>query len=70
MEAEFTALDTSTIEAEWLHELLMDVPVVGKTIPAIPMNCDNQTVIIKINSYKDNMKSSRHVKKRLKSIRK
>ena len=34
------------------------------------MNCDNQTVTIKINSSKDNMKSSRHVKRRLKSVRK
>jgi hypothetical protein len=34
------------------------------------MNCDNQTVIIKVNSSNDNMKSSRHVKRKLKSIRK
>jgi hypothetical protein len=34
------------------------------------MNYDNQTVIIKVNSSKDNMKSSRHVKRRLKSVRK
>ena len=34
------------------------------------MNCDNQTVIVKVNSLKDNMKSSRHVKRRLKSVRK
>jgi hypothetical protein len=70
MEAELTALDTATVEAEWLYELLMDLPMVEKPIPAIPMNCDNQTVIIKVNSSKDNMNSSRHVKRRLKSIRK
>jgi hypothetical protein len=70
MEAELTALDTATVEAEWLRELLMNLPVVEKPIPAIPMNCDNQTVIIKVNSSKDNMKSSRHVKRRLKSVRK
>ncbi|KAK1630095.1 hypothetical protein QYE76_004410 [Lolium multiflorum] len=70
MEAELTALDTSTVEAEWLRELLMDLPVVEKPIPAIPMNCDNQTVIVKVNSSKDNMKSSRHVKRRLKTVRK
>ena len=34
------------------------------------MNCDNQTMIVKINSSKDNMKSSRHVKRRLKPVRK
>ena len=70
MEAELTALDTATVEAEWLHELLMDLTIVEKPIPAILMNCANQTVIVKVNSSKDNMKSSRHVKRRLKSIRK
>ena len=70
MEAELAALDTATTEAEWLRELLMDLPVVEKPIPAILMNCDNQTVIVKINSSKDNMKSSRHVKRHLKSVRK
>ena len=43
MEAELTALDTATVEAEWLRELLMDLPVIEKPIPAIPKNCDNQS---------------------------
>jgi hypothetical protein len=70
MEAELTALDTATVESEWLHKLLMDLPVVEKPVPAILLNCDNQTVIVKVNNSKDNVKSSRHVKKRLKSVRK
>jgi hypothetical protein len=70
MEAELTALDIATVEAKWLHELLMDLLVVEKPIQAILMNCDNQTMIFKVNSSKDNMKSSRHVKRWLKSIRK
>ena len=70
MEAELTALDTASMEAEWLRDFLMDLPVVEKPIPAISMNCDNQNVIVKVNSSKDNMKSSRHVKRRLKSVRK
>ena len=70
MEAELTALDTATVEAEWLREFLMDLPIVEKPIPAILMNCDNQTMIVKVNSSKDNMKSSRHVKRLLKSTRK
>ena len=65
MEAELTTLDTGTVEAEWLRELLMDLLVVEKPVPAILMNCDNQTVIVKVNSSKDNMKASRHVKRRL-----
>jgi hypothetical protein len=70
MEAELTALDTATVEAEWLHKLLMDLPVVENPILAISINCDNETVIVKVNSSKDNMKSTRHVKRRLKSVRK
>lgn len=70
MEAELTALDTATVEAEWLRELLLDLPIVEKPVPAILMNCDNQTVIVKVNSSKDNLKSSRHIKRRLKSVRK
>ena len=70
MEAELTALDTAGAEAEWLRELLMDLPVVENHIPSISMNCDNQTVITKVNSSKDNMKSTMHVKRRLKSVRK
>jgi hypothetical protein len=70
MEAELTALDTSTMEADWLHELLMDLPIVKKPLPTILMNCDNQTLIVKVDSSKDNMKSSRHIKRWLKSIRK
>ena len=70
MEIELTALDTTTVEAEWLRELLMDLPMVEKPVTAILMNCDNQTLIVKVNSAKDNAKSSRHVKRRLKSVRK
>jgi hypothetical protein len=70
METELTALDTTTVEANWLRELLMDLPIIEKPLPAILMNCDNQTVIVKVDSSKDNMKSSRHIKRQLKSVRK
>jgi hypothetical protein len=70
MEVELTDLDTATVESEWLRELLMDLPVVEKPVPTILLNCDNQTVIVKVNNSKDNVKSSRHVKRRLKSVRK
>ena len=70
MEAKLTALDTATVEAEWLCKLLMDLLIVEKLILAILINCDNQTVIVKVNGSKDNMKLSRHVKRRLKSVRK
>ncbi|WVZ54109.1 hypothetical protein U9M48_004964 [Paspalum notatum var. saurae] len=70
MEAELAALDTAFVEADWLRELLRDLPVVEKPIPAILMNCDNQTAIAKVNSDKENAKSSRHVRRRVKSVRK
>ena len=70
MEAKLTALDTATVKVEWLCELLMNLLVVEKPVPAILMNCDNQTVMAKVNSAKDNTKSSRYVKRRLKSVRK
>jgi hypothetical protein len=70
MEAELTALDIATVESEWLRELLMDLLVVEKPMPAILLNCDNQTVIVKVNNSNDNAKSSRHIKRRLKSVRK
>jgi hypothetical protein len=70
MEAELVALNTANVEVNWLCELLMDLPIVEIPLLAILMNCDNQTVIVKVDSSNDNMKSSRHIKRRLKSIRK
>jgi hypothetical protein len=65
MEAKLITLDTTTIEVEWLCKLLMDLAVVEKWYQLSPW-----TVIIKINSSKHNMKSTRHVKRRLKYVRK
>jgi hypothetical protein len=48
----------------------MDLPNIEKPLPAILMNCDNQTMIVKVDSSKDNMKSSRHIKRRLKYVKK
>jgi hypothetical protein len=52
MEAELAALERSTIESEWLRELLMDLHVVEKHISIILLNCDNQTIIVKVNNFK------------------
>jgi hypothetical protein len=41
MKTELTALDTAGSEAEWLRELLIDLLVVEKPIPAIFINRDN-----------------------------
>jgi hypothetical protein len=70
MEAELTTLDTTIVEVDWLHEFLMDLPIVKKSLSTILMNCNNQIVIVKVDSLKDDMKSSRHIKRQLKSVRK
>jgi hypothetical protein len=41
VEVELAALDTATMEADWLRELLIDLPIVEKPLLAILMNCDN-----------------------------
>jgi hypothetical protein len=69
MESELTALDIATVEYEWQHELLMDLAVVEKPMLAILLNCDNQIVIVKGKNSNDNAKSSRHIKRCLKSVR-
>jgi hypothetical protein len=43
MDAELVALDTTTVEADWLHELLTDLPIIKKPLPAILVNSDSQS---------------------------
>jgi hypothetical protein len=69
MEAELITPDTATVEVDWLRELLIDLPIIEKPLLRILMNYDNQMVIVKVDSSKDNMESSRHIKRQLKSIR-
>jgi hypothetical protein len=69
MEAELVALESATTKAEWLKELLMDLPMVDKLVPIILLHCDNQSVITIVGNTKENAKFSRHVKRRIKSVR-
>jgi hypothetical protein len=62
MEAKLTALDTATVKADWLCELLMNLSIVEKPLSAILMNYGNQTVIVKLDRSKDNVKSSKQSK--------
>jgi hypothetical protein len=54
-------LDTTIVEVDWLCELLISLPIVEKPLSSILMKHDNQTVIVKVDNSKDNMKSSRHI---------
>jgi hypothetical protein len=56
MEAELVALESATIEAEWLKELLMDLPMVAKPVPTILFHCDNQSVITIVGNAKEKCK--------------
>jgi hypothetical protein len=62
MEAELVALEMVTSEAEWLCELLMDLPVVNKHVPTIILHYDIESVITIVGSANENLKSTRHVK--------
>jgi hypothetical protein len=68
-EAELVALDSAALEAEWLRDLLSDLPMLAKPIPVVLVYCDNTSVLLKVNSRKDNQKSSRHIRRRLDSCR-
>jgi hypothetical protein len=43
--------------------------MVDKPVPAILLHCDNQIVITIVGNEKENAKFSRHVKRRIKSVR-
>ena len=70
MKAELVALDVARKEAEWLRELLSEIPMLEKPIPAILIHCDNQASIAKIHSKNHNTKNSRHIELRYKILRK
>jgi hypothetical protein len=53
MEANLIVFDTTTVD-RMVREVLMDFHVVEKLVPTILMNRDNQTIIVKVNSSKDN----------------
>jgi hypothetical protein len=69
-EVELVALETTTNEAEWLTELFMDLPFIDKPVPPILTYCDNQSMLPLVMNTKDNSKSNKHIKRRLKSVRK
>jgi hypothetical protein len=63
VEVELVALDIAIVEADWLCELLTDLPIVDKPLLAIIMDYDNQIVIAKVDNSKGNMKACIHIKR-------
>jgi hypothetical protein len=63
MEAGPVALEMTTSEAEWLRELLIDLPVVSKPVSAILLRYDNESVITIVGNAKENLMCMRHAKR-------
>ena len=45
MESKFVALEKAGTEAEWLRNLLTDIPKWDKALPSISLHCDSQAAI-------------------------
>jgi hypothetical protein len=61
--------DQIIFTSEWLKKLSMDLPMVDKPVLAILLDCDNQSMITIVGNAKENTKFSRHVKRRIKTVR-
>ena len=70
MDAELVALDKTGGMAEWLRDLLIDIPWLNKPIPGILIHCDSQSALDKVKSKNHNKRSSRHIELRYKILRK
>ena len=69
MQSEFIALADACKEAEWLRNVLYDIPLWKKPSPSIMISCDNQATIYKVSNKTYNGKS-RHISLRHQIIRK
>ncbi|RVW24418.1 Retrovirus-related Pol polyprotein from transposon TNT 1-94 [Vitis vinifera] len=60
MEAEFIALAATGKEAEWLRDLMMDIPFTTNNVSTVSIHCDNQATLARAYSGVYNGKS-RHI---------
>lgn len=68
MESEFVALASAGKEAEWLKNLIYEIPLWPKPISTISIRCDNAATLAKVYSQVYNGKS-RHLGLRHSMIR-
>ena len=68
MLSELIALADACKEAEWLRNLLVEIPLWKKPSPAVLINCDNQATIYNVSNKTYNGKS-RHVSLRHQMVR-
>lgn len=69
VESEFVALVATGNEAEWLRNLLLEIPLTSKNVSAIPIHCDSQATLTRAYSEVYNGKS-RHISLRYEYVRK
>ena len=63
MEAEFIALENASFKAEWLRNLLANIPLWTRPAPSVSMHCDSQATIAKAKSKIFNG-NNRHIRLR------
>ena len=68
MESEFVALEKAGTEAEWLKNLLIDMPIWERPTPSVSIHCDNQAIIVRAKTKIYNEKS-RHIRLRHKIVK-
>ena len=61
MEIEFIALEKASSEAEWLRNLLADIPLWTRPASFVSMRCDSQAAIVKAKSKIFN-ENNRHIR--------
>ena len=68
MEFEFVGLEKAGIEAKWLRNLLIDIPIWKIPVPSVSIHCDNQATIARVKNKIYNEKS-RHIHLRHKIVK-
>ena len=48
MESEFVALEKAATEAEWLKNLLIDIPIWKRPAPSVSIHCDTKLLLLEL----------------------